>query len=405
MTNEPHSLALLRWANPVSVNTEDASSPQAAGLFAEIVAQPRTRRGSGRWPGDLGLRARVAVGGAGIGAVAAAVIVAVFSGSTAAPAFAGWTAKPTAAVSQQIRNAARDCRLSGPVLVETRGPYTAAVFASRYGGTACVIGPGMSFEGSVGGVRAPDNRFKPNQIGMAVSTGGDDQGHGFTVLTGRVGTAVRSVVIHRSYHGNVVASIKGGWYLAWWPAGTRATYATVTTTSGSHRVALPTLATNNPSCDTRLPSRLKGQPHPHSVGCAAAGGTSFPNSVGKSNGPGSDGVPGPPMVGQIVGEPFHGTVLFNVWNATSVLVCFHPPADLNAAMQPKGPTGPCTHATLLTRLPPQYPVQKNLLELFPKSLWETSLPAKSRNPETHRFLVIPHGPWGDGPRSELMVTR
>ena len=66
------------------------------------------------------------------------------------------------------------------------------------------------------------------------------------------------------------------------------------------------------------------------------------------------------MVGQIVGEPFHGTVLFNVWNATSVLVCFHPPADLNAAMQPKGPIGPCTHATLLTRLPPHYPVQRQV---------------------------------------------
>jgi hypothetical protein len=404
MTNEPHSLALVRRANPVSVDTTAASSPQARGLFEEIVAQPRRR--SRRGPGNLGLRSRLAVGGAGLSAVIAAVIVAVFSGSTAAPAFAGWTAKPTAAVSQQITDATNHCHLSDPVLVETRGPYTAAVFASRSGGTACVVGPGMSFEASVGGVRAPDNRFKPNQIGMAVSTGGNDKGHGFTVLTGRVGTAVRSVVIHRSNHINVIASIKGGWYLAWWPAGAQATYATVTSTAtGSHRVALPSLATTNPSCHTRLPSGLKHQPHPLSVSCAAAGGTSFPNTVGKSNGPGSDGVPGPAMVGQIVGEPFHGRVLFNVWNASSVLVCFHPPADLNAAMQPKGPTGPCTHATLLTRLPPDYPVQKNLLELFPKGVWEIKLPVKSRNQGTQKFLVIPHGSLGDGLRSELIVTR
>jgi hypothetical protein len=405
MTNEPHSLALLRRANPFSVDTAAASSPQARGLFAEIVEQPRGRSGGGRKASNLGLRSRLAVGGAGLGAVIAAVIVAVFSGSTAAPAFAGWTAKPTAAVSQQIKEATRDCHLSGPVLVETRGPYTAAVFASRSGGTACVGGPGMSFEASVGGVRAPDNRFKPNQIGMAVSTGGNATGHGFTVLTGRIGTAVRSVVIHRSNHTNVIASINGGWYLAWWPAGAHATYATVTTTTGSHRVALPSLATTNPSCHIRLPSRWKNRPHPFSVGCAAAGGTSFPNTVAKSNGPGSDGISGPPMVGQIVGEPFHGTVLFNVWNASSVLVCFHPPADLNAAMQPNGPTGPCTHATLLTRLPPHFPVQKNLLELFPKGVWETRLPVKSRNQGTQKFLVIPHGSSGDGLRSELIVTR
>ncbi len=407
MTSEPRSLALLRRANPVTVDTTAAGSPHARDLFELIISQHRDPKPwSARRPGGTGLRPRLAFGGAGLAAVAAAAIVAVLSSSAAAPAFAGWTARPGLASDQQITRATRACHLTGPVLAESRGPYTAAIFASRYGGTACVIGPGMSTEEStVGGVRAPDNRFKPGQIGMAVITGAGSSGQGFTVLTGRLGRAVRSVVIHRSNHVNVVASIHGGWYLAWWPASARATYATVTTTTGSHRVALPSLVTHSPSCGGGQSTGPKGRAHPLATSCVATGGVSFPDSKEKSNGPGSDGIAAPPLVGDIFGGPYHGTVLFNVWNASSVLVCFHPPANLNTAMQPNGPTGPCTHATLLNRLPVHYPVQKNLLELFPKGVWEIKLPADVRIQGTLKLLVVPHGPFGPGPRSELTVRR
>lgn len=383
MRQEPHSLALLRKANPVSVEPAAVRSPQARAVFEQIIGEPRVLKGT-RWGrrSALGLRARLAVGGAGISAVAAAIIVAVLAGSAAAPAFAGWTARPAVALKQQITGATRRCGLADPTLVEARGPYTAAVFASTSGGTACVVGPSMSFVGSVGGVRAPDNRFKPNQIGMAVTTGSDTKGHAFILLAGRLGSAVRSVVIHRSNHGDVIASVKSGWYLAWWPARTHATNATVTTTSGIHNVPLPTLAKITPSCGRAIHAGV-GHGQRLSGACASSGAG--------SNGTGSDGVPGPPLIGQPLAKPFDGTLLFNVWDASSVLVCFHPPANLTAALQPNGPTGPCTHASLLTRLPRRYPVQKNLLEVFPKGVWEIKLPAGTRNHGDLVFLVIAHG--------------
>lgn len=362
MKHEPRSLALLRKANPVSVDPAVLLAPQASATFEQIVGERRVskRRRWGRLSAP-GLRARVAVGGAGISAVAAAIIVVVLSGSAAAPAFAGWTARPTVALKQQIIAATRRCGLTDPTLVEVRGPYTAAVFASKAGGSACVLGPSMWDVSSVGGVQAPDNRFKPDQIGLAGGTGTDGEGHAYTLLTGRVGSAVRSVVIHRSNHSDVIASVRDGWYLAWWPARTRAVSATVTTTHGSQDVALPAGAQTTPSCSRPIHT---GIPH---VVCGS--------TYASSNGPGSAGVPGPPLIGQVFGKPFDRALLINIEDASRVLTCFKPPSNQSAALQPNGPTGPCTHATLVTRLPPRYPIQKNLLELLPKSVWKITLPA------------------------------
>jgi hypothetical protein len=393
MTHSPRSLALLRNANPVSVDPTAVDSPQAAAVFERIVAEPRNAQGrlrrrhtASRLAGGLGVRARLAAGGAGISALVAAIIVAAISGSAAVPAFAGWSARPTPALPGQITDATRRCGLTAPVLVEVRGPYTAAVFASRSGGSACVEGPSGSFVGSIGGVQAPDNPIKTDQIQTAVATASDAKGHAFMLLAGRVGSAVRSIVIHRSNHIDVIASIKNGWYLAWWPARAHATDATVTTRSGVHDIGLPSLATSTPaSCGG-----------PTGTGCAAL----------QAGSNGSAGVPGPPVIGGPLAKPFAGTLLLQVDNGLKVLVCFHPPDHATAVMQPNGPTGPCTHATRVTRLPPSYPVQKNLLEVFPNSVWKVSLPAGTGNHRALVFLVVAFGTPRQGQtRNEITVNR
>jgi hypothetical protein len=392
MNQLPDSLALLRNANPVQANPTAVDSAQATAMFEQIVSEPRNahgrlRRIAGRLVGGRGARARLAVGGAGITAVAAAIVVVAISGSAAQPAFAGWSTTPTSALPEQTTAAAHRCGLAGRVLVEARGPYTAAVFASRAGGSACVEGPSLSFVASVGGAQAADNRFKPDQIGTAVATGSDHTGHAFVLLAGRVGSAVRSIVIHRSNHTDVVASIKDGWYLAWWPARAHATNATVTTTSGAHDVALPALATSDAA-------PCSGPPH---SSCAAT-------QVG-SNGPGSAGVPGPPLIsGQLI-QPFDRTLLLNVSNASKVLVCFHPPGNAIAALRRHGPTGPCTHAALLTRLPPGYRGQRNLLEIFPNAIWQVKLPVGARDNGKLLMLVVATGTgrWGQM-RNEITLN-
>ena len=392
MKHQPRSLALLRDANPVSVDPTAVRSPQAKAMFEQIVTEPRNPRGrlrqryaASHLARGRGLRARLAVGGAGIGAVGAAIIVVAISGSAAAPAFAGWSARPTLALRGQITDVTRRCGLAAPLLVEARGPYTAAVFASPSGGTACVEGPSVSFVGSIGGVQAPDNPIAPNQIQTAVASASDTEGRAFILLAGRVGSAVRSIVIHRSNHVDVIASIKNGWYLAWWPARAHATNATVTTRNGAHDIALPSLATSG--------SRPCGGPS--GAGCAAL----------QAGSNGSAGVPGPPLIGGPVANPFGGTLLLNVDNASRVLVCFHPPRNAAAAMQPNGPTGPCTHAARLIRLPPSYPVQKNLLEVFPKSVWAVKLPTATRSHGAIVFLVVAFGTPSQGQvRSEITAN-
>jgi hypothetical protein len=386
MKHQPRSLALLRNANPVRVDPALARSSQAAAAFERIIAEPRgpqvgqpRRRGIGSRAGSrTRRRVRLGVGGAGIVAALAAIVVLAISGSTVEPAFAGWSARPTVARTGQSAEAIRRCGLTSPVLVEARGPYTAAVFASRAGGSACIEGPSMSFVGSIGGVRAPDNPIRANQVQTAVASSSDSKGHAFVLLAGRVGSAVRSIVIHRRNHSNVIASIDGGWYLAWWPAGAPATNATVTTSSGVQDIALPSLATSRQSA-------CGGRPN---AACARA-------QVG-SDGPGSAGVPGPPLIGGPLAKPFDDTLLLEVDNASRVLVCLHPPHSTTAALRPGGPTGPCTDAALLTRLPTNYPVQRNLLEVFPNSVWEVKLPTGTPDHGALTFLVIAVGQTGWG---------
>ncbi len=243
----------------------------------------------------------------------------------------------------------------------------------------------MSFIGSIGGVQAPDNPITPNQIQTAVASGSDAEGHAFVLLAGRVGSAVRSIVIHRSNHVDVVASIKNGWYLAWWPARARATDATVTTSSGVHTVALPSVATSSPASCGGAPVN----------GCVAL----------QAGSNGSAGVPGLPLIGGPLAKPFSGTLLLQVDNALKVLVCFHPPGNATAAMQPNGPTGPCTPAARLIRLPSSFPVQKNLLEVFPNSVWKVKLPTGTGDHRAIVFLVVAFGTPGQGQiRNEITVN-
>jgi hypothetical protein len=193
---------------------------------------------------------------------------------------------------------------------------------------------------------------------------------------------VRSIAIHRSDGVTVIASIYHGWYLAWWPSNAHATYATITARSGVHMVALPALARVTTSCKAITRSRL-------SNGRSLSGACA--SSETGSNGPGSDGVLGPPLVGDALAKPFQRTLLLKVDNASRVLVCFHPPADVIAALRPDGPTGPCAHAARLTRLPPGYPVQKNLLEVFPNSVWKVELPTGRRYRTPLTILVVAVG--------------
>ena len=112
-------------------------TPQASARLQAIDYHPRSRR----------LPSRPVLGALGLSGAAAAAGAALLLGSSAAPAFAGWTATPTAPLPGQLAAAQQHCGTGAgtPVLTDTRGPYTASIYAN---GSTCVDGDGIEVSAS-----------------------------------------------------------------------------------------------------------------------------------------------------------------------------------------------------------------------------------------------------------------
>lgn len=199
-------------------------TPQASARLQKIDYRPRSA-----WRP----RRRV-LGAAGLSGLAAAAGAVILLGSSAAPAFAGWTRNPTAPFSGQLAAAQRDCGMGSPVLTDTRGPYTASIYAN---GSTCVEGNGLRIGSARGGGRipsAPAGAIQLNGFGES-----DSGGHALTMVFGPIGAGVTGVTITRDDGSAVQATVANGWYLAWWPGAERAVTARVATATGSSTQAFP----------------------------------------------------------------------------------------------------------------------------------------------------------------------
>jgi hypothetical protein len=204
--------------------------PDSIARLRAIDYHPRRHR-IGRLP------AIGALGGAGTAAAAVAALVTV--GSSAAPAFAGWQARPTAPAPGQLAQAEQACGqdLGSPVLTDSRGPYTASIYADTTTGDVCLSGNGVSMSS-----RSTSQAPASVAAGQIQSSGGgtrDSAGDALTLVDGRTGAGVTAVTIHRSDGSSVQATVANGWYLAWWPGTVAATNAEVMTTSGTSTVTFP----------------------------------------------------------------------------------------------------------------------------------------------------------------------
>jgi hypothetical protein len=199
------------------------------------------------------------LGAAGLAGVAVAMALIFTLGSSPPPAsaFAGWSPTPTPARPGQAAVAIARCRLGRPVLIDTRGPFTAAVYAKPKAQSAgstvtsvppqsslkpavgsCFYGPNFSSAATSGSALA---RVHSGQIQVAAQTvsGGSENA---TVLDGRVGAGVTGVGIRLSDSRTVTATVSHGWYLAWWPGTPHATAAEITTRGRTQAFALPAVA-------------------------------------------------------------------------------------------------------------------------------------------------------------------
>jgi len=224
----------------------DALSYRAAQLDPDSIARlraidyhPRRRR----------IRKLPAIGALGATGIAAAVAAIVTLGSSAAPAFAGWQPTPTTPAPGQLAQAAQACGqdLGSPVLTDSRGPYTASIYADSTTSDLCLSGNGVSMSSNSTSV-APVS-VAAGQIQLGGGGTRDSAGNALTLVDGRTGAGVTAVTIERSDGSSVQATVANGWYLAWWPGTVTATNAEVTTASGTSAVAFPsTPALPAPAC-------------------------------------------------------------------------------------------------------------------------------------------------------------
>jgi hypothetical protein len=208
-------------------------TPQASARLRAVDYRPRSGwldyRPQSRWRPS-----RRVLGGVGLSGVAAAVGTVILLASSAAPAFAGWTASPTRPSPGQLTAAEQDCRAGAPVLTDTRGPYTASIYAN---GSTCTEGNGLNIRSALlggGSSSAPAGTIALNGVGES-----DSAGNALTMVYGRIGTGVTGVTITRSDGSSVQATVANGWYLAWWPGTERAVTARVSTASGTSTQSFP----------------------------------------------------------------------------------------------------------------------------------------------------------------------
>jgi len=220
-----------------------ALADRAARITPEVTARLRALD---YHPRSRSWASRPALGALGLTAAAAAAAAVIVLGSSASPAFAGWTANPTAPFPGQLAAAQQTCETSAgtPVLTDTRGPYTASIYAD---GSTCMEGNGIMSESSRTDVGTPT--LQAGTIELNGTGQSDSDGHALTMVYGPVGAGVTGVTIARSDGTSVEATVKNGWYLAWWPGTEHATTARVTSTNGTSTESFPTTPSpNSPSC-------------------------------------------------------------------------------------------------------------------------------------------------------------
>ena len=243
---------------PPAESTSDHEAAERDHLLRDRMSVPRMRRPS----------RRVALGGIGTLATAgaiAAVLVVVFGGAGAQDAFAGWTASPTPPASGQTASALSDCtsRLAEaapvaatdwkPLVIDTRGPFTAVILQGTDASGTCLTGPSFTTadvnltrpSGSLHILSVGDAHQKPPTVSVIapnsansdpISLAEQEQtsvdGQPYTLLQGQVQPGVTVAVLLLSDGTQVQATVANGSIVAWWPSNANATSAQLTSDSG-----------------------------------------------------------------------------------------------------------------------------------------------------------------------------
>jgi hypothetical protein len=253
----------------------------------------------------------------------------------ASPAFAGWTASPTAASASQTASAEGSCQAqlaSAPgfsgladgagwtaVATDVRGPFTLIVYQSGSSDATCLSGPSITAVSSSGGgsgenmlhvsasLSPTGEGISSTSISLVVGSGSDGIGQGtidhldstsdgaYTVIDGQLDADVTGVTLVRSDGEDIQASTGSGWFVAWWPGSLDATSAEITTPSGTTTETLntPPLPSTPPASGSSSGSCTQASPAGATTCTGGAGDASADSpddgSGGASSSPNSQG--------------------------------------------------------------------------------------------------------------------
>jgi hypothetical protein len=239
---------------------------------------------------------RVTYGAVAGAAITTATVISVAVLGSAPPAFAGWSATPTAPAGNQVAQAQSSCQQQlahlparlpatggDPVLSDVRGPFTVVIYATATSSTTCFSGPSFTTVSGSQGAGALPAAGKIQFSSSQFSTPGASP---YTLVDGRTGSDVTGISLLLDSGQRVQAALAGGWFEAWWPGSARATSADVTTPIGT------TTESFNPP-----PMACTPGPQAPCAGSATGSGTSTGSGSGSSvHSSGSDGAgPSGPM--------------------------------------------------------------------------------------------------------------
>lgn len=261
--------------------------PDSSVRLRTLDFQPRTSRFS----------TRLTVGSlTGLAAATGAVVSVVILGG-APPAFAGWSADPSAATAPSTRASACEAQLTNGRIggsaaggrwtildTDVRGPFTVMVFQNGESDATCFTGPSFTV------VNAADTADGSGHASGSMSTSVKASGHGagtarastgasasmlngtstdgaapsipgmtvshlllaaagggtYTLVDGQLASGVTAVNLVRTDGSRVRATSGNGWFVAWWPTASGVSSAEVHSTSGPSTEAFTTLATASP---------------------------------------------------------------------------------------------------------------------------------------------------------------
>jgi hypothetical protein len=247
---------------------------------------------------------RVTYGAVAGAAVTTATVISVVVLGSAPPAFAGWSATPTAPAGNQVAQAQISCqqqlanRPAGlpatggdPILTDVRGPFTVVIYATATSSTTCFSSPSFTTVSGTHGAGALPSAGNLQFSSSQFSTPGASP---YTLVDGRTGSDVTGVSLLLDNGQRVQATLAGGWFEAWWPASARATSADVTTPAGTTTESL-----NTP------PMACTPGPQAPCAGSATGSGTSAGSGSGSSvhsSGSNADGPSGPMSSNGVSGD-------------------------------------------------------------------------------------------------------